>query len=605
MIVTTFMNKIRAALIILFLLLPGLVQAWWNADWAYKKKISLDAVKLQQAGLTLPKEARVLIRLHMGNFSYFMDLAEQGKDIRFVSANEQTPLKYYIEKLDPINEMALIWVKVPDGVLDSEEPFFWMYYSNSTAVDGQDAAAVFDVNQSLTYDFSAVEIKDLSAYANHPERATATHIETGIIAGAETFNGQQSITIADSPSLLMDPDKGWTISAWIKTDGLLTDSVLLQRGDNLTLGIREKKPYFNINGTELFADSVLQSDSWQHLAVTLAGQTLRLYVDGVVVAETTAETLQPVTGALIIGADQNEEHGFIGAMDQLEIAKTGRDGGYIKYLVQSQRQGSSVLIYGDDISPEDSDEGGVSYLMVTLQNVSIDGWVIIGILMVMLVISWLVMLGKGLVLVKVKKENQHFVKAFEQLRLEDLEQLNREESVDDEEALDSPLLLSLTGGHARFQGSSIYRIYHAGVEEINHRLVQAVGAEVAQQTLSSQAIEAVRARMDGVMVRENQRLNAQMILLTIAISGGPFLGLLGTVMGVMITFAAIAAQGEVNVNAIAPGIAAALSTTVAGLAVAIPALFGYNYLGSLIKETSADMHVFVDEYIAKLAERFS
>jgi biopolymer transport protein ExbB len=105
-------------------------------------------------------------------------------------------------------------------------------------------------------------------------------------------------------------------------------------------------------------------------------------------------------------------------------------------------------------------------------------------------------------------------------------------------------------------------------------------------------------------VRENQRLNKQMVLLTIAISGGPFLGLLGTVVGVMITFAAIAAAGDVNVNAIAPGIAAALVATVAGLAVAIPALFGYNYLGSRIKEIAADMHVFVDEFVTKVAEHY-
>jgi len=104
------------------------------------------------------------------------------------------------------------------------------------------------------------------------------------------------------------------------------------------------------------------------------------------------------------------------------------------------------------------------------------------------------------------------------------------------------------------------------------------------------------------MVRETQKLNKLMVLLTIAISGGPFLGLLGTVVGVMITFAAIAAAGDVNVNAIAPGIAAALLATVAGLAVAIPALFGYNYLISRIKEATSDMHVFVDEFVTKLAE---
>jgi biopolymer transport protein ExbB len=120
--------------------------------------------------------------------------------------------------------------------------------------------------------------------------------------------------------------------------------------------------------------------------------------------------------------------------------------------------------------------------------------------------------------------------------------------------------------------------------------------------LSAQAIQAIRASLDGVMVRETQKLNKLMVLLTIAISGGPFLGLLGTVVGVMITFAAIAAAGDVNVNAIAPGIAAALLATVAGLAVAIPSLFGYNYLITRIKEATSDMAVFVDEFVTKLAE---
>ena len=120
--------------------------------------------------------------------------------------------------------------------------------------------------------------------------------------------------------------------------------------------------------------------------------------------------------------------------------------------------------------------------------------------------------------------------------------------------------------------------------------------------LSGASIDAVKAAIDADLVRENHTLNAKMVLLTIAISGGPFLGLLGTVVGVMITFAAIAAAGDVNVNAIAPGIAAALLATVAGLGVAIPALFGYNYLAARIKNISSDMQIFVDEFVAGVAE---
>jgi biopolymer transport protein ExbB len=98
------------------------------------------------------------------------------------------------------------------------------------------------------------------------------------------------------------------------------------------------------------------------------------------------------------------------------------------------------------------------------------------------------------------------------------------------------------------------------------------------------------------------RLSPGIVILTIAIAGGPFIGLLGTVVGVMITFAAIAAAGDVNVNAIAPGIAAALAATVAGLAVAIPALFAYNYLLGRMKDVNADTRTFSDELITRIGE---
>jgi len=149
--------------------------------------------------------------------------------------------------------------------------------------------------------------------------------------------------------------------------------------------------------------------------------------------------------------------------------------------------------------------------------------------------------------------------------------------------------------------SPLFRVYHIGVEEIRHRLA----ADRNNKVLSARSIQAIRAGLDGGLVRETHRLSNQMVLLTIAISGGPFLGLLGTVIGVMITFAAVAAAGDVNVNAIAPGIAAALLATVAGLAVAIPALFGYNYLLTRIKTAQSDLHVFIDEFVAKMAEFYS
>lgn len=91
-----------------------------------------------------------------------------------------------------------------------------------------------------------------------------------------------------------------------------------------------------------------------------------------------------------------------------------------------------------------------------------------------------------------------------------------------------------------------------------------------------------------------------MILLATAVSGAPFLGLLGTVWGVMETFGDVAAAGSANLAAMAPGVSAALITTVTGLLVAIPAMFGYNYLVTTVRA----MVVQLDNFAAELASEF-
>jgi biopolymer transport protein ExbB len=221
--------------------------------------------------------------------------------------------------------------------------------------------------------------------------------------------------------------------------------------------------------------------------------------------------------------------------------------------------------------------------------VTIDAWVVIGILGCMAVMSWFVMWTKAVYVGTIDKANDAIVQLFRRqggdplairaLRLDASKMNDRE--------------------RRRLAQSSIWRVYHAASDEV-HRRTTPGGTLV----LSAEAIGVIRAIMDASMVRENQRLARSMVLLTISISGGPFLGLLGTVVGVMITFAAIAASGDVNVNAIAPGISAALLATVAGLAVAIPALFGYNYLIVRNKNVSANMQVFMDEFITRLSELY-
>jgi biopolymer transport protein ExbB len=215
------------------------------------------------------------------------------------------------------------------------------------------------------------------------------------------------------------------------------------------------------------------------------------------------------------------------------------------------------------------------------------------------------MISKTVYLTRVQKGNAAFLTEFAKLR-GDPTILDRPDDPDDDSALDRSPFVRATGDEKdnKFRMSTIYRLYHVGVHEMQGRVGVSAGA-AAVKALSPQAIAALRAVLDASQVRLTQKMSAQMVLLTIAIAGGPFLGLLGTVVGVMITFAAIAASGDVNVNSIAPGIAAALAATVAGLAVAIPALFGYNWLNTKIKNIAADMRVFVDEFVTRIAEHYS
>jgi biopolymer transport protein ExbB len=204
----------------------------------------------------------------------------------------------------------------------------------------------------------------------------------------------------------------------------------------------------------------------------------------------------------------------------------------------------------------------------------------------MFVLSLWVMISKISFVNRVARENKKFMAQFDRL-------VN---SIDPNDRM--------VDAASRFPQSQLYQLYVAGVTELQARF-ESYRATGRPMSLTPQSLGAIRATVEARLVREIQRCNSQMVVLTIAIAGGPFLGLLGTVVGVMITFAAIAAAGDVNVNAIAPGIAAALVATVAGLAVAIPALFGYNYLTGRIQSLVSDMQVFVDELSTRFAENHS
>lgn len=602
-------NPMRSVLLaLLCLLAPGLSQAWWHEDWAFRKEITVDTSPAAGDVAAPVSEAQVLVRLHIGNFGYFSDLRPNGEDLRFIDQDDRTPLKFHIERFDPVNQMALIWVRLPMVQGGAAKHAFWMYYGNAEAVSAEDVSGTYDTPQALVLHFGDPQAlgRDSTAYGNDAQTGTAV-IGEGPIGAAVSLDGTAGITIPAGRGLLATPETGFTLSTWLKFDTEQNEAPLFDwsgvegRLDVHVVGATPRLRYIDATGAvqEALASAPLALARWQHVALAGTADGLTLYVDGAPAAALPGVT-PTLNGPLAIGAPTDAAQGFAGQIDEFGVAATARSAEWIRFAARGQAADSLLLAYGED-GQQDAG-GGESYFATILHNVTLDGWVVIVLLVIMAAISWVVMLSKGMIVNRIRRDNAAFLAQFARLGARQVGRLDSDDAGDDE---GSPLLTALSGRHQHFESSNIYRIYHAGVQEMQHRTPRAVGAQAAELNLSAQAVNAIKATMDGTLVRELQKLNSQMVLLTIAISGGPFLGLLGTVVGVMITFAAIAASGDVNVNAIAPGIAAALVATVAGLAVAIPALFGYNYLGSRIKEISSDMHVFVDEFVAKIAEQHS
>jgi biopolymer transport protein TolQ len=130
------------------------------------------------------------------------------------------------------------------------------------------------------------------------------------------------------------------------------------------------------------------------------------------------------------------------------------------------------------------------------------------------------------------------------------------------------------------------------------------GGERRRQRVSLKNMEHVKRAIENVVAQESLKLESGLIWLAVASNGAPFLGLLGTVWGVMSAFGGIAQQGTATLAAMAPGVAAALITTVAGLLVAIPSMFGYNGLVHNLRVFTVGLDNFAQELVSKMESEF-
>ncbi len=228
-------------------------------------------------------------------------------------------------------------------------------------------------------------------------------------------------------------------------------------------------------------------------------------------------------------------------------------------------------------------------LYYAFTNSTLEGKAILLTLFFASIFSWSVMVTKYRLLRFARRQSSRFSTLFRRDR--------------------QPLRVFESGVH--FEGSPLFRIYEAGISELCFQMLGSTEVDETFRARLSEAdkitpaqMRAVTAAMERAVGESALELESQMNVLSMAVSGAPFLGLLGTVWGVMDAFGGIAAAGTANLAAMAPGVSGALITTVVGLLVAIPAMFGYNFLVTSIRSMIVECDNFAAELASEIEHRY-
>jgi len=552
--------------------------AWWNEEWTYRKAVTIDTSPSGINASGAIGRTVVLVKLTSGNFT-FTEALQNGADIKFVDSDDKTPLASHIEKYDPATGIAYVWVSIPT-LTGGEKKQIWVYFGNATAGASDDAKGTFDPDYLAVYHFAdnpGQPSADITANGNIAQNGPPGVDDAGIIGRAARFPGQGALQIAPTPSLAMPAAAPFTFTAWVKPDALTGDAAVFARG-SFVIGLSNGVPFVGLSGARTQATTPVKQGEWTHLAVVADGTTLKIYVNGIE-AGAASVALPAIDGPISVGGAEGMP--YTGDIDEVRLSKTARPAAMLLAMASAEGPSGKLVSVSDTAEKQAGGGSGVIGFIISKLEPLDQGVVIICLLLLAAAIA--VMVWKTRYLNACERGNKVFLKRFGEMH-DDLVPV-----------ADIP---GITPQEVSFiQKSPLGRLYETGIEELNIRRRKLGG-----RALSGEAVEAMRAAVDGVAVDENQKFDKFMVLLTIAISGGPFIGLLGTVIGVMSTFGGVAMAGDVNVNAIAPGIAAALLATIAGLAAAIPSLFGYNYLNSRITKISDDLRVFIDRLITRLAE---
>jgi biopolymer transport protein ExbB/TolQ len=217
-------------------------------------------------------------------------------------------------------------------------------------------------------------------------------------------------------------------------------------------------------------------------------------------------------------------------------------------------------------------------LQFAFEKATTEGKITISVLFVLSLFSWTIIITKIRQLQRARKGARRFFAAYSSTR--------------------DPL--DIKRRNEKFPGAPAYQLYIRGADELDYHLQQNPVIINGEKRISPSSFEAVKVTLEEAAAAEAMSLEKGMIVLSTAVAGGPFIGLLGTVWGVMETFAGIARANSASLTAMAPGVAGALIATVTGLLVAIPAMFGYNFMVTTIRAITQELDGFATRYATQI-----
>lgn len=245
-----------------------------------------------------------------------------------------------------------------------------------------------------------------------------------------------------------------------------------------------------------------------------------------------------------------------------------------------------------------------SALQFAIQKATPEGKITMTALLLLSLFSWTIIITKIRQLMIARKWTNKFMEAYGSTR--------------------DPMDIKRKG--EEFEGAPAYQLYIRGADEVDYHLknnpvkvepriisysdptLEPGNTDMLSRTRKTKinvaSFEAVKVVMEEAAAAQAMALEKGMIVLSTAVAGGPFIGLLGTVWGVMETFAGIASAGSASLTAMAPGVAGALICTVIGLLVAIPAMFSYNFMVTTIRSITQELDGFAARYANQLEHTY-